>query len=71
LSGLTTPIENMPKALQYFTLLNPLRYAIDIIHRIYLEGAGLGTLLSELWPLAVIGAVTLTAASWMFRNRLA
>jgi len=71
LSGLTTPIENMPKALQYFTLLNPLRYAIDIIHRIYLEGAGLGTLLPELWPLAVIGLVTLTAASWMFRNRLA
>jgi ABC-2 type transport system permease protein len=57
--------------LQYFTLLNPLRYAIDIIHRIYLEGAGLGTLLPELWPLAVIGAITLTAASWMFRNRLA
>jgi len=71
LSGLTTPIENMPKALQYFTLLNPLRYAIDIIHRIYLEGAGLGTLFPELWPLAVIGAVTLTTASWMFRNRLA
>jgi len=31
----------------------------------------LGTLLPELWPLAVIGLVTLTAASWMFRNRLA
>jgi ABC-2 type transport system permease protein len=71
LSGLTTPVENMPKILQYFTLVNPLRYAIDIIHRIYLEGVGLGTLFPELWPLAVIGAVTLTAASWMFRNRLA
>jgi ABC-2 type transport system permease protein len=71
LSGLTTPIENMPRILQYFTFINPLRYAIDIIHRIYLEGVGLGSLVSELWPLAVIGAVTLTAASWMFRNRLA
>jgi ABC-2 type transporter len=71
LSGLTTPIENMPKILQYFTMVNPLRYAIDIIHRIYLEGVGLGTLFPELWPLAVIGAVTLAAASWMFRNRLA
>jgi ABC-2 type transport system permease protein len=71
LSGLTTPIENMPKVLQYVTLVNPLRYAIDIIHRIYLEGTGLGTLFPELWPLAVIGGVTLAAASWMFRNRLA
>ena len=70
LSGLTTPVENMPAVLQYFTLLNPLRYAIDIIHRIYLEAAGLDSLVPELWPLAIIGAITLLAASWMFRNRL-
>jgi ABC-2 type transport system permease protein len=70
LSGITTPIENMPKFLQYSTLINPLRYAIDVIHRIYLEGVGLGPLVPELWPLAIIGAITLGAASWMFRNRL-
>jgi ABC-2 type transport system permease protein len=70
LSGITTPIENMPAALQYLTLINPLRYAIDIIHRIYLEGAGLGQLMNELWPLALVGAITLSAAAWMFRNRL-
>ncbi len=27
--------------MQYFTLINPLRYAIDIAQRVYLEGAGL------------------------------
>jgi ABC-2 type transport system permease protein len=71
LSGLTTPISNMPAALQYFTLINPLRYAINIVHRVYLEGAGLGRLIPELWPLAVIALVTLSVASWMFRHRLA
>jgi ABC-2 type transport system permease protein len=71
LSGLTTPVSNMPRVLQYFTLINPLRYAIDITHRVYLEGAGLSQLMPELWPLALIGVITLTAASWMFRNRLA
>jgi ABC-2 type transport system permease protein len=71
LSGLTTPIGNMPKILQYFTFLNPLRYAIDIIHRVYLEGAGLSQLVPDLWPLLIIGVVTLWGASWMFRNRLA
>jgi ABC-2 type transport system permease protein len=70
LSGLTTPISSMPEALQYFTLINPLRYAIDIAHRVYLEGAGLGLLIPELWPLAVIAAITLSSASWMFRHRL-
>jgi ABC-2 type transport system permease protein len=71
LSGLTTPVGNMPKMLQYFTLINPLRYAISIAQRVYLEGTGLGDLIPELWPLAVIGVITLAAASWMFRNRLA
>jgi ABC-2 type transport system permease protein len=71
LSGLATPIGNMPKALQYATLVNPLRYAIDIARRVYLEGAGLERLLPDLGALAAIAVVTLSASSWMFRNRLA
>jgi ABC-2 type transport system permease protein len=70
LSGLTTPISSMPPFIQDFTLINPLRYAIDIAHRVYLEGVGLDRLLPDLWPMAIIAAVTLSAASWMFRNRL-
>ena len=38
LSGLATPLSAMPRLLQYVTLINPLRYAIDIAHRVYLEG---------------------------------
>ena len=70
LSGLATPLSAMPQVLQYFTLVNPLRYAITIAHRVYLEGASLGDLVGELWPLAVIAVLTLSVASWMFRHRL-
>ena len=70
LSGLTTPLSSMPVALQYLTAINPLRYAIDITRRVYLEGAGLDLLISDLWPLALIAALTLAAASWMFGNRI-
>lgn len=70
LSGLTTPLSNMPGILQYFTALNPLRYAIDIARRVYLEGVGLGVLTGDLWPLLLIAVVTLTAASWMFTHRM-
>ena len=70
LSGLTTPLSSMPQVLQYVTLGNPLRYAIDIAHRVYLEGAGFNLLLPDLWPLAVLAAVTLSVAAWMFRHRL-
>jgi len=70
LSGLTTPISNMPQAIQYLTLINPLRYAIDIAQRVYLEGAGLERLIPDLWPLVILAAISLSAASWMFRHRL-
>jgi ABC-2 type transport system permease protein len=70
LSGLTTPLTNMPLALQYFTALNPLRYAIDVARRVYLEGVGLPLLWSDLWPLGLIATVTLAGASWMFSHRM-
>lgn len=70
LSGLTTPISSMPEWLQYGTWINPLRHGIDIVHRVYLEGAGLYQLIPQLWPLALIALVTLSGASWLFRNRL-
>jgi ABC-2 type transport system permease protein len=66
LSGLTTPISSI----QYATLVNPLRNDIEISQRVYLEGVGLGRLMPDLWPMAIIAAVTLSAASWMFRHRL-
>jgi ABC-2 type transport system permease protein len=70
LSGLTTPLSNMPRSLQYFTALNPLRYAIDIARRVYLEGRWAECAVPDLWPLALIAAVTLAAASWMFSHRM-
>jgi ABC-2 type transport system permease protein len=70
LSGLATPVSSMPQALQYLTLINPLRYVIDITRRVYLEGGTLGQLFPDLWPMAVIAAATLSAAAWMFRNGL-
>jgi ABC-2 type transport system permease protein len=70
LSGLMTPISNMPEALQVATLINPLRYAIELTQRVYLEGAGVARLLPLLWPLALIGAVTLSFSAWFFRHRL-
>lgn len=71
LSGLTTPIRNMPETLQVMTLLNPLRFAIDFVQRVYLEGAGLAVLWHDLVPLALFAAVTLPLAAWLFRHRLA
>jgi ABC-2 type transport system permease protein len=70
LSGLTTPVANMPEVLQIATYANPLRFGIDMVRRIYLEGVGLGVLLPDFVPLVIITAVTMPTAGWLFRHRL-
>lgn len=70
LSGFATPIANMPESVQVLTLINPMRYFLVIVRGVFLEGATLAQLASQLWPMAVIGFVTLAAAGWLFRKRV-
>ncbi len=69
LSGFATPIANMPPFLRYVTLINPLRYFLVILRGVFLEGAPFHLLIDQLWPMALIGGVTLTTAAWLFRKR--
>jgi ABC-2 type transport system permease protein len=70
LSGLATPVRDMPPWMQLATVVNPLRFGIDAVRRVYLEGAGLGALWPDFIPLVVIALVTMPVAAWLFRNRL-
>jgi len=70
LSGLLTPVRNMPQVLQIATYVNPLRFGMDIVRRVYLEGTGLTDVAVEFIPLFAMAAVTLPLAAWLFRNRL-
>jgi ABC-2 type transport system permease protein len=70
LSGLTTPISSMPDFLQSAMVINPLRYALDLTKRVYLEDAGFAQLLPDFLPLTIIGLVTLSGAAWLFSRRL-
>ncbi len=70
LSGLATPIDSMNDFFQYLTMLNPMRYGIVIIHRIYLEGAGFLLLWQFFLYMFLIAAVTLCTANYIFRKQL-
>lgn len=70
LSGLLTPVRNMPDVLQIATYINPLRFGIDLVRRVYLEGAGLAEVALDFIPMLGVAAVTLPLAAWLFRNRL-
>ncbi|MFA5005362.1 MAG: ABC transporter permease, partial [Candidatus Omnitrophota bacterium] len=41
LSGFAYPIANMPQVIQWFTLINPMRYFLTIIRGIFLKGVGM------------------------------
>jgi len=70
LSGFSTPIANMPEFMQTLTYLNPLRYFLIIVRRVFLEGAGLEYFWHELWPMSLIAVATLALATRLFRHRM-
>lgn len=70
LSGLATPVRNMPEFFQIATYVDPLRFAIDLMRRVYLEGATLGDVWGDFVPMVCVAALTLPAAAWLFRYRL-
>jgi ABC-2 type transport system permease protein len=70
LSGFTTPIANMPQLIKDFTLLNPMRYFMVVLRGVFLEGTPFHLLVSQFWPMAVIGLVNLAVAGWLFRHRM-
>jgi ABC-2 type transport system permease protein len=70
LSGLIFPISNMPVIIQWFTLLNPLRYFLVIIRGVFLKGVGLGVLWPQFLGLFILGGIVFAGAVRFFRKRL-
>ena len=70
LSGFATPIANMPTAVQYITLFDPLRYFLIILRACFLEGAESSLLWPQYLPLIAIGLVSMIIAGQLFRRRL-
>ncbi|HEX4595023.1 MAG TPA: ABC transporter permease [Bryobacteraceae bacterium] len=70
LSGFTFPLRNMPESIQYLTLLNPVRYFIEIVRGLFLKGSGVSVLWPQMVALAIFGVVILSLSAMRFRKRL-
>ena len=70
LSGFAFPIAAMPTALQWFTLINPLRYFLIVIRAVFLKGVGFTVLWPDLAAMAALAAVMLTVSVLRFRSSL-
>jgi ABC-2 type transport system permease protein len=70
LSGFTFPIRNMPLPIQWLTYLNPLRYFMDIVRGVFLKGAGIEALWTQMLLLGVFGITILVSSALRFHKRL-
>ena len=68
LSGLFTPIENIPSGLRILADINPIRYLIKIIREIFLKGNGIEYFYKELLYLLAIASVTITVSVLNFKR---
>lgn len=71
LSGFAFPVENMPTAIQWLTLLNPLRHFLVIVRGIFLKGVGASVLWPQMAILGGMGLVMLWTATRRFHKTLA
>ena len=68
LSGLFTPIENIPSGLRILADINPIRYLIKIIREIFLKGNGIEYFYKELLYLLAIASVTVSVSIINFKR---
>lgn len=57
MSGLFTPIHSMPEWAQWITLINPLRYFVEVMRTVYLRGGGFAEQLPQLGVLLVFAFI--------------
>ena len=71
LSGVMTPVENMPSWLQPIAWVNPVKYYVEVQRGILLKAADIGDLWLPLTALFAFGVVILGLAVVRFRKRMA
>lgn len=70
LSGFTFPIRNMPVLAQWMTFFNPVRYFMEIVRGVFLQGAGVESLWPQMGALAVFGVTILWLSVQRFHKQL-
>jgi ABC-2 type transport system permease protein len=67
-SGVYYPVDVLPEWMQFFSKISPATYALDGLRDAILDGDGLSAMGDELWPLVVIGIVSIPLGLWVFRR---
>jgi ABC-2 type transport system permease protein len=65
-SGVYYPVEVLPAWMEWISVVSPATYALDGVREAIMDGAGLSTMWDEIWPLLVIGVVSIPLGLWVF-----
>ena len=70
LSGMMFPIDNMPKILQFISMIIPARWFISATRSIMIQGQGFGGVIKELTILGSMALVLIIVSLKQFKTRL-
>jgi ABC-2 type transport system permease protein len=67
-SGVYYPVTVLPEWMQWLAKISPATYALDGLRDAIIEGDGISAMGDELWPLVVIGIVSIPLGLEVFRR---
>ena len=67
-SGVYYPVDVLPEWMQWISTISPATYALEGIRAAILDGASLGSLWHDIWPLLIIGAASIPLGLWIFNR---
>ena len=65
-SGVYYPVSVLPEWMQWIAKISPATYALEGIRAAILDGAPISALWGDIWPLLLIGAVSIPLGLWVF-----
>ncbi len=66
-SGIYYPVEVLPMPMQWLATISPATYALEGIREAILEGPGIGAAWDEIWPLIIIGVISIPLGVYVFK----
>lgn len=69
-SGFISPVDNMPEFLRLIAQINPLKHFLEIVLGSFLKSMTPAEVFANLWPMALIGVVTVATAALLVRRSI-
>jgi ABC-2 type transport system permease protein len=68
ISGVYYPVSVLPQWMQWLATISPATYTLRGIRHAILDGASIGAVWGDVWPLIVIGIVAAPLGIWVFKR---